>query len=81
MVNGKRYIALTVGNGGVFLRGQARTHGRRMRRGDQGLAHDGRRRPSGPHLGWRRLLLRRLTSGARATAIGRCGPFLLWAGI
>ena len=40
-----------------------------------------RRRPSGPHLGWRRSLLRRPTSGARATAIGRCGPFLLWAGI
>ena len=50
-----------------------------LRRGDQGWsgAHDGRRRPSD----WRRSLLRRPTSGARATAIGRCGPFLLWAGI
>jgi hypothetical protein len=39
--------------------------------------HRRRRRPSGPHMS----LLRRQTSGARATAIGRCGPFLLWAGI
>ena len=64
--------------------GQALNHGRRRRskhcaaaiRAGSG-AHDGRRRPSG----WRRSLLRRPTSGARATAIGRCGPFPRWAGI
>jgi hypothetical protein len=34
-----------------------------------------------PHLGWRRSLLPRPTSGARATTIGRGGPLLLWTGI
>ena len=51
-----------------------------LRRGDSGLVRcPRRRRPQRAASGLS--LLRRPTSGAHATAIGRCGPFLLWAGI